>query len=79
MRNYVILYRRGMGQWGRLTPGVHQGLYDRPEIRAAIDFLRDNRAAVGVAVRLDDETFNVMVADEPKTENSFPLEEGQGC
>jgi len=75
MRRYVILYRRGTGDWGRLTPGVHQGLYDRPEINAAVAFLRDNPAAEGVAVRLGDETFNVMVTVEPKAENTFAFEE----
>jgi hypothetical protein len=71
MRKYVILYRRGSNPWGRLTPGVHQGLYGKPEIDAAVAFLRDNTAAEGVAIRLGDETFNVMVTMEPKTENAF--------
>jgi hypothetical protein len=71
MRRYVILYRRGTGNWGRMTPSIHAGLYDKPEVNAAIAFLRDNSAAEGVAVRLGDECFNVMVTMEPKTENAF--------
>ena len=34
-----------------------------------------NEAAEGVAVRLGDEHFNIMVTLEPKTENTFDLEE----
>jgi hypothetical protein len=75
MRRYVILYRRGTGDWGRLTAGVHRGLYHRPEIKAAVVLHRDNPAAEGVAVRLGDEIFNVMVTVEPKTENTFAFEE----
>lgn len=71
MRKYVILYRRGVGKWGRLTPEVHRGFYDRTEIDAAVNFLRTNPCAEGVAVRLDDETFNVVVVTDPKTENTF--------
>ena len=71
MRKYVILYRRGTGVWGCMTPGIHEGLYDKPEIDAAVTFLRENSAAEGVAVRLGDETFNVMVTTEPQTENAF--------
>jgi hypothetical protein len=71
MRKYLILYRRGIGDWGRMTPGIHKGLYDRPEVNAAVAFLRENPAAEGAAVRIGDETFNVMVTNEPKTENAF--------
>lgn len=71
MRKYVILYRRGTGKWGRLTPDVHQGFYDQPAIVAAVDFLRANPNAEAVAVRLEDELFNVVVVTEPKTENTF--------
>lgn len=75
-RRYVILYRRGTGNWGRLTPLVHRGMYDKPEINAAIAFVRFFDAVEGVAVRLGDETFNVMVTTEPKAENAFDFEEG---
>lgn len=75
MRRYVILFRRGGCSWGRLTPGVHRGLYDKPEVNAAIAFLYGNPAAQGVAVQLGDETFNVMVTAEPKAENTFAFEE----
>jgi len=78
MRQYIILYRRGTGKWGRLTPGVHQRLYDKPEIDAAVAFLRNNLAAEGVAVRLGEESFNIMVTAEPKTKNTFGFEE-EGC
>ena len=79
MRHYVILYRRGTGRWGRMTPGIHQGLYDRPEIHAAIAFLRDHPAAEGVAMRLGDESFNIMITAEPKAENTFALNEEETC
>ena len=41
MRKYVILFRRGTAKWGRLTPHVHAGFYDRPEIQMAVAFLRE--------------------------------------
>jgi hypothetical protein len=78
MRRYVIYYRRGEGRWGPLTPIVHQNLYHRAEVNAAVAFLRDNPAAEGVIVRLSDELFNVMVTLEPTTENALAFEE-VGC
>ena len=74
MRRYVILYRRGKGDWGRVTPGVHAGIYDKPEVNTAIAFLRINPSAEGVIVRLQDELFNIMVCHEPKTVNAFEFE-----
>lgn len=75
MRRYMIWYRRGRGVsgWGRLTPSVHQGLYDKPEITAAVAFLRDNPATEVVAIRLGDEMYKVVVTLDTKAENSFPL------
>lgn len=75
MRRYVILFRRGKGNWGRLEPGTHRTLYDRPEIHAAIQFMRDNPTTEGMSIRLGDEQFNVVaVLDEAA--NSFTFEEG---
>ena len=74
MRKYVILYRRGTGKRGRLTPISHMGLYDNPEVNAAVTFLRDNPSSEGVIVRREDELFNVMVCYEPKTPNTFEFE-----
>lgn len=71
MRKYVILYRRGKGRWGRVAPGLHQGLYDRPEVNAAVVFLRDNPAAQGVAVVIGDEQFNVIATSNPDENNTF--------
>jgi hypothetical protein len=78
MRKYVILYRRGMGEWGRVTPGVHAGIYDKPAVNDAIAFLQTNPSAEGVVVRLDEELFNIMVCHEPKTPNAFEFE-GDPC
>lgn len=79
MRRYVILYRRGTGKWGRMTPEIHRGLYDRPEVNAAVAFLRDNPAAEGVAVRLEDETFNIMVVAASDEPNAFTFDEEATC
>lgn len=77
MRQYVILYRRGAGKWGRVTPQLHRGLYDKPAVNAAIVFLRENPAAEGVAVRLDDEQFNIMVVAASDEPNIFTFEEAK--
>jgi len=71
MRSYVILYRRGTGRWGQVNPVVHLGLYDREEVWKAVDYLRENDAAEGVALRLGDEAFNICVTLEPKTPDTF--------
>jgi hypothetical protein len=71
MRRYVILYRRGTGLWGKLTPVVHLKLYDRVEVHQAFNYLRENNAAEGIALRLGDEAFNICVTLEPKTPDTF--------
>jgi hypothetical protein len=62
MRQYFIYYRRGGPdrKWGKLTPNVHQGLYQREPVEKAIAFIRDNPAVEGVALRIDDEQFNII-------------------
>lgn len=75
MRKYLVYYRRGKGAWGILTPSVHAGLYQRPEIDAAKVFLHDNPAVEGIAIRLDDELFNLVVTADPKAENTFALDD----
>jgi hypothetical protein len=78
MRQYFVFYRRG-GQdqkWGKLTPFVHLGLYDRREIRQAVTFMRENPSVEGVAIRLGDESFNLVVfTQEATAPQAFSFEE----
>lgn len=58
---YQILYRRGPdGEFGKLVPGEHLGIYDRPEVNAEIDHMAANPHIVGIAVLLDIDLFNIM-------------------
>jgi len=65
MKQYAILYKRaGSEKWARLTPNVDMNLYDKPEVTAAVDHLRQNPASEGVSVRIGNEQFNVMAFDQ---------------
>lgn len=65
MKQYAILYKRlGSEKWARLEPNVDANLYDRPEVAAAVDHLRQNPASEGVSVRVGAEQFNVMTFDQ---------------
>ena len=73
MRRFTVYYRRGRSHWRQLQPGVHDGLCNKPEVREAIRYMRDNPAVEGVAVRVGDELFNVMaVAGDRCYEFAFP-------
>ena len=61
MRQYIILYKRGQAkEFGRLKPIEHKGLYDRKEVREAIDKIREQPAFEAICVRLGDELFNIV-------------------
>lgn len=64
MRRFIIYYRRGRNRWRQLQPGVHDETCKRPEVQHAIRYLRGNPSAVAIAVRVDDELFNLMATDE---------------
>lgn len=60
-RQFRILYKRtGSAAFSVLEPVAHRTLYERDQVKDAIWYLRDRPAAVGVAVRLGDELFNVI-------------------
>ncbi len=66
MRQYKILYKRtGMPNFKSLEPGTTSNLADRPQVKAAIDLMRDNPCVEGMAVRLDDELFNIVAFEQP--------------
>lgn len=61
MRQYYILYRRGLsGNWSKLNSQDHASLYARDEVAQAIAFIAANSHVEGVAIRLDDEMFNIV-------------------
>lgn len=64
MRHH-ILYRRGpASEFTKLVPGEHVGIYDRPEVNAAIDHMAANDSIVGIALLLGVELFNILRVPE---------------
>lgn len=58
---YVILFRSGpQGEFTRLVPGEHLGIYDKPEVNAAIDHMVASAHVCGMALQLGIEQFNIM-------------------
>jgi len=75
MRQYQILYRKPETDWVQLEPHIHSRIYDRPEINASIEYMKENCRVEGMAIRLEAELFNLIACDKPKLElNSFPME-----
>ena len=67
-RQYVIFYRRGeQSRWGQLEPGVHQKLYERPELAFGIAFMQANPFVEALCIRLGDDLFNIMALVEGNT------------
>jgi hypothetical protein len=64
MRRFIIYHRRGRNRWRQLQPGVHDEAYKRPAVQDAVRYMRDNPEVAGIAVRLGDELFNLMAADQ---------------
>lgn len=75
-RQYRIFYRRNAGaNFATLQPGAHAAIYDKPEVQAAIDHMRDNPHVEGMSLRLPDEQFNVIAfSQEAEAPNSFMFE-----
>lgn len=62
---YLIAYRRGAGaEWATLEPGVHQAIYGKPQVKAAIEHMRKNGEVIGIALQLpvadSAEQFNIL-------------------
>lgn len=75
MRQYAILYRRGKlddaGQFVRLK-SEHANLFNRDEVKLAIDFMRDNASVEAMYIRLDDEFFQVVAfTQDAEAPNAF--------
>jgi hypothetical protein len=67
MRQYRIMFRRSgskPGVWATLRPFENSGLYDKPEVNAAIELIRTNPHFVGIAVQLGDEIYNIVAFDQ---------------
>ena len=72
MRQYAIFYKRAGGQFSRLNQADHAKLIDHEEIREAVELLRQRPYFEGLAIRLDDELFNVVTfTQEAMAPNSF--------
>jgi len=61
MRQYVILYKRGVGkEFTHLNATDHAKLIDHEEIREVVELMRQRPFLEGTCVRLEDELFNIM-------------------
>lgn len=80
MRQLRILYKRGSaGQFRPLEEFVHHSLYGRKEVYAAADVMRAHDYIEGVALRLDDELFNLVTFEqEAIAPKSFALDTFRG-
>lgn len=79
MRQYRIMYRRSgskPGVWATLRPNDNATLYDKPEVNAAIEQMRTTPHITGIAIQLDDETFNIIAfKQEAEAALAFKFEE----
>jgi hypothetical protein len=73
MRQYQVFYRRlGVKDFAKLQPNVHSNLYNRPEIKGAVEYIRTHLHVEGVSVRLGTEQFNIIASDQDElTANAF--------
>lgn len=73
MRQYRIFYKRGqVDQFATLEPGVHAGIYNKPEVETAIGLIRDFPYIEGIALRVGVEQFNIIAFEqEAEAPNAF--------
>lgn len=64
MKQYAILYKRGDSKWSRLQPNVDANLYDKPEVTAAVNVIRENESIDAVSLHVGAEQFNVVSFDQ---------------
>jgi|GEM_PF-4774247 len=74
-RQYRILYKRfGSADFAALQPGAHAGIYDVPEVNAALDVLRANVDFKAIVVQIDKDLFNIITFEQPAVApNAFIL------
>ena len=61
-RRYQILYKQNLeNEFGRLEPGVHRILYDKPEVNKAVALMTEFPYLAGIAVLVNGELFNITV------------------
>lgn len=77
MRQYRIFYRRAPSKdFVRLEPLVHRNLYQRTTVLQVIDLMRHSPVIEGVALRIEDEQYNIMAFDQPaEAPDAFKFEE----
>lgn len=77
MRQYQLYYKRlGTKDFAPLQPNVHAPLYGRAEVKAAIAHMRTNPSVEGMAVRIEDEQFNIIASDQEElVPNAFTFGE----
>ena len=64
-RQYYLFYKRlGSPQFAKLEPGTNCSLYNKPELAEAIEYVRTHPTVEGIAVRVADELFNVIVFEQ---------------
>lgn len=77
MRQYRIYYKPPDKPWVALEPFVHSTIYDHPEVRDAIETIRQKPHVEGVVVRAEGKLFNVIAFTQPAlAPQAFVLEPG---
>lgn len=78
MRQYVVLYKRGVGkEFVRLNPKDHGKVVNHDELREAVGLMRERPWLEATCVRLNgDELFNIMsFTQEAIAPNAFQFVE----
>lgn len=76
IRQYCILTRTPDTQPAILEPGLHASLYNIPEIRSAIDYVKENEHVEMVGIRIATRIYTVAVVyDEKLKPSHFELKD----
>jgi hypothetical protein len=76
MRQYKIVTSTPETEPAVLEPGAHAALYNIPEIRTAVAFVRENQRMEFVGIRIDARRYSVVVThDDELLDNHFELKD----
>lgn len=76
MRQYRVLTKTPETNWVQLEPNVHGGLYNIPEIRSAIEYLKSAISVEMIGIRINSRVYTIIVTHEDELQpNQFELPE----
>ncbi|MHA2135964.1 MAG: hypothetical protein ACW99J_19060 [Candidatus Thorarchaeota archaeon] len=79
MRQYRIVTSTPETEPTTLEPGTHAALYNIPEIRTAIAFVRENQRMEFVGIRIDARRYSIVVTyADALLDNHFELKDSNG-